>query len=192
MSDTIISAQAWACGDKSCAAQWHQRNFWAYSDGTYSVDEHSDGDHEDCDESDLPSHQEVDASWRDYAAHVAATGLDPLGNYYVSRSVGRREVWHFAFNKSIVGPVLLRAKRGRRVIPGHELPKHVRDYLGLDALARCLTGLSWQELGDAMPGLKAGRWTRHEIEHHAPRKPETIARELRAAARRHLSRKGQA
>ena len=188
----IISTQAWACGDKHCTAQWHQRSFWAYCKGTYSVDEFSDGNHEGCDEADLPSPEEIDANWRDYAAHVAATGSDPLGNYRVSRSVGRREVWYFAFNKSIVGPVLLRARRGRRITPGHELPKHVRDYLGLDPLARCLTGLSWAELEEHVPGLVAGRWTRHEIEYRAPRKPETIARELRAAARRHLSRKGAA
>ncbi len=180
----IIITQAWACGDKDCAAQWHKRNFWAYGDGTYSVDDFSDGDHEDCDESDLPSSEEIDASWRDYAAHVAATGSDPLGNYSVSRSVGRREVWHFAFNKSIVGPVLLRAKRGRRVIHAHELPQHVRDYLGLDKSARILTGLLWEQLQEHIPGLVAGRWTRHVIKHHAPRKPETIARELRVLARR--------
>jgi hypothetical protein len=180
----IIITQAWACGDKECAAQWHQRNFWAYSDGTYSVDEYGDGDHEDCEESDLPSPEDVDASWREYAAHVAATGSDPLGNYNVPRSIYRREVWRFAFGKSIIGPVLLRARRGRRVIPAHELPQHVRDFLGLDAQARRLKGLSWAELEDAMPGIKAGRWTRHEIEYHTPRKPETIARELRAAARR--------
>ena len=175
----IIMTQAWACGDKECAAQWHQRNFWAYSDG----------DHEDCEESDIPSHEEIDASWKEYAAHVAATGTDPLGNYCVPRSIKRREVWFFSFGKSIVGPVLLRARRGRRVIPAHELPQHVRDFLGLDAQARRLEGLSWAELEEHVPGLVAGRWTRHKIEYRAPRKPSTIARELRAAAKRDAAKR---
>jgi hypothetical protein len=186
--DGIICTQAWTCGDKDCPAQWHQRNFWAYSDGSYSVDEYSDGDHEDCEESDIPSQAEIDASWREYAAHVAATEQDPLGNYYIRRERTERQSWAFQFNKSIIGPVLLRARRGRRDVPARELPQHVREFLGLDAQARRLEGLSWDELEASNPGLKAGRWARYTIEHRAPRKPETVARELRAAARRDLSK----
>jgi hypothetical protein len=179
----ILFSQAWACNDKNCAAKWHQRNFWAYSDRTYSVDEYSDGDHEDCEESDIPSPEEIDASWREYAAHVAATGTDPLGNYHIRRERTEPQSWAFQFSNSIVGPVLLRARRGRRDVPSRELPQHVRDFLGLDAQARRLEGLSWDELEASNPGLKAGQWVRYTLEHRAPRKPETVARELRAIAR---------
>lgn len=188
MSD-IICTQAWTCGDKDCAAQWHQRNFWAYSDGTFSVDEYSDGDHETCDESDLPTSATIDASWREYAQHVAATGTDPLGNYYVRSERTERQAWAFRFSRSIVGPVLLQARRGRRVVPSSELPKHVRQYLGLHQDGKRLEGFSnWAEFAAAVDGVKPGCWFRQEIEHKVPRKPETIARELRAAARRHLAR----
>lgn len=187
--EDIICTQAWTCGDKDCRAQWHQRNFWAYSDGTFSVDEYSDGDHEDCDESDLPSHEEIDASWREYAKHVLATGEDPLGNYYVQRESRRDESWFFSFNKSIVGPVLLRARRGRREVPASELPQHVREYLNLDKRGlRLLDFKTWDELAEALPNAVPGQWVKQSIEHRASRKPETIARELRAAALAHLNR----
>lgn len=183
--EDIICTQAWACGDKDCKAQWHQRNFWAYSDGTFSVDEYSDGDHEDCEESDLPTFEEIDASWREYAQHVAATGEDPLGNYYVKRETRRNETWFFSFGKSIVGPVLLRARRGRREVFVSQLPQHVRDYLNLHAHNHRLLDFStWADLEAALPGVKPGRWLKQSIEHRAPRKLETVARELRAAARR--------
>lgn len=184
----IISTQAWACGDKDCRAQWHQRNFWAYSDGTFSVDEYSDGDHETCDESDLPTGEEIDASWCEYAQHVAATGEDPLGNYFVRSARTERQAWAFRFGPSIVGPVLLQARRGRRIVPASELPGHVREYLGLHQDGKRMEGFgSWDEFAAALGGLKPGRWHRDTLEHKAPRKPETIARELRAAARRHLT-----
>ena len=188
MSD-IISTQAWACGDKDCRAQWHQRNFWAYRDGTFSVDEYGDGDHEDCDESDLPTCEEIDASWNEYAQHVAATGEDPLGNYFVRRARTDRQAWAFRFGPSTIGPVLIQARRGRNVVPASELPQHVREYLDLHQDGRRVQGFeSWDDFAAALGGLKPGRWHRNTLEHRAPRNTETIARELRAAARRHIAR----
>lgn len=187
MSD-IICTQAWTCGDKDCAAQWHQRNFWAYSDGSFSVDEYGDGDHEDCDESDLPTNDEINASWREYAQHVVQTGQDPLGNYYVRSQRTERQAWAFRFGPSIVGPVLLQARRGRRVVPASELPEHVRQYLGLHQDGKRMEGFgSWDEFAAALGGLAPGRWHCDTLEHKTPRNPEAIARELRAAVRRHLA-----
>ena len=188
MSD-IISTQAWACGDKNCATQWHQRNFWAYGDDTFSVDEYSDGDHKDCDESDLPTGEEIDASWREYAQYVIATGADPLNNYYVRSTRIERQAWAFRFGPSIIGPVLLQARRGRKVMPASELPPHVREYLGLHQDNKRMEGFgSWDEFAAALGGLKPGRWHRDTLEHRTFRNPEAIARARRVAASRHLAR----
>lgn len=187
----IICTQAWACGDKDCRAQWHQRNFWAYSDGSYGVDEYSDGDHEDCEESDIPSQAEIEASWREYAQHVAATGEDPLGTYFVLRERAERQIWQFRFRNSIVGPVLQCAKRGGKVYCSTELPQHVRDYLTLHRDGRRIAGYaSWDEFCEAVPNVKQGQWLRQTIEHRTTRNPATIARELRASAARDLRGKG--
>lgn len=187
MSD-IICTQAWTCGDKDCAAQWHVRNFWAYGDGTYSVDEYSDGDHEDCDIEDIPSPEEISASWRDYAQHVAETGEDPIGNYYVRRHRTERQAWQFCFGNSIIGPVLLRARRGRRRVLAADLPLHVREYLNLHRDGRRLMDFAtWEDFAAGLPDVKPGKWVHHKIEHRIARSPKTIARELRTAARKHLA-----
>lgn len=183
--DDIIATQAWACGDKTCAAQWHQRDFWAYGDGTFSVDEYGDGNHDDCDEADLPTPEEVDASWRAYAQHVVKYGEDPLGEYFVRRHRTERQAWAFRFANSIAGPVLLQARRGRRPVPVSALPPHVRQYLNLHSDGRRLLDFStWDDVVKAVGNIKPGQWLRQTINHKAPRKTETVARELRALARR--------
>ena len=184
--EDIIASQAWTCGDKDCAAQWHVRNFWVYDDGTYSVDEFSDGDHEGCDEADIPTPEEISASWREYALHVAETGRDPLDNYFVRTHRVREQHWSFCFGPSIVGPVLLRALHGRRRVLGLDLPFHVREYLNLHRDGRRLLDFSTGEEFAQGADVKPGKWTHHKITYRQPRAPETIAREKRAAARRHL------
>lgn len=180
--DDIIATQPWTDG-----SGWHQRSFWVYSGGTYTVDEYTDGDHEDCDESDIPSADEIDAAWREYSQHVAQTGEDPLHEYLVRRERKLREVWGFQFNTSIVGPVLLAARRGRTVVPAAEIPDHVRAFLGLrDDSRRLGCAETWAEFAELVPGVKPRVWLRQEIEHKVPRAPKTVTRELRAVARRWL------
>lgn len=183
----IICTQAWTCGDKDCTAQWHVRNFWAYGDGTYSVDEYSDGDHEGCDIEDIPSPEEISASWREYAQHVAETGEDPLSNYYVRRHQTKQQSWSFCFGNSIVGPVLLRALHGRRRVLGLDLPFHIREFLNLHRDGRRLLDFAtWEDFTAGAPDIKPGKWVHYKIDYRQPRNPETIVRELRNAARRHL------
>ena len=183
--DDIMFSVAWECGDKGCPVQWHKANYWINSDGTYTVDNYSDGDHDPVEESELPTLDEVNRSWREYARHVYKTGEDPLGDYFVKRSVKTKESWQFKFNVSILGPVLVAARFGRRRILPTELPDHVKRYLNLDKGARKLGDFTgWAELEAAVPGVKPMHWQSFEIEHDKPRRPKTVARELKGAARR--------
>jgi hypothetical protein len=181
--DDIYMSIPYACGESDCPAQWHIMHVWHYDDGTWSQCD-ADGNHDPIDESDVPTLAEHDAAWLDYARHVAATGTDPLGNYYVRRTVKRREAWRFAFARSIAGAVLLRARRGGRDVSPCDLPAHVRVYLALADNGRTLA-VSVDELKAANVPVN-GRWHRATLEHETPRPAARVAAELRRAARRHI------
>lgn len=189
MSDILFSV-AWECGDRDCRVQWHKANYWTTEEGGYSVDNYSDGDHDDIDETDLPSMLVVDRSWREYAEYVARSGEDPLGEYMVKRSVKIRERWQFRFVNSIVGPKLLDARHaGQSYVPNNLLPEHVRSYLALDKNRRIADFADWKAFEEAVPGVQPMRWTTIQIEHDRPRNPEAMSRELKRLARRQLKQK---
>ena len=187
MCDVLFSV-AWECGDKDCKVQWHKSNYWIDTDG-YTVDTYGDGDHESIEECDLPSMEEVDRSWRNYAAYVARTGTDPLQEYFVKHVVRVRERWHFRFNDSIVGPVLLGARRAGRSYSWRTLPDHVKRYLHIKDSPRIHDFESWQAFVDVVPRVRPKTWLVFSIEHDWPRNPAIVSRDLRRLARRRIKSK---
>ena len=106
MTDTIIMSLPDACHDKDCPHAFHIRHIWMYDDGTFSECD-SDGNHDDIDADDVPSLEEYEAAWAEYARHVIATGDDCLGEYMVERTVTQKQRWQFKFSRSILGVVLV-------------------------------------------------------------------------------------
>jgi len=114
---------------------WYQKNYWIQEDGTYTVDEYSDGDHEDVEESDVPTYEEVEKAEEAYRVYVHETGEDPLYlyEYRVKHSYKRKVRYTAEFRQSIGGAILCRWKRGRGAwsVGTQPAPKLLADYLGL-------------------------------------------------------------
>ena len=96
---TIIVEMPWHCGEQDCPVGWHKANYWFNEDGGggYTVDSYADGDHEEVD--DVPLPEEVEKAWKSYARYVAETGEDPLGAYYVKRTMKEEREY-----KAVVSP----------------------------------------------------------------------------------------
>ena len=193
MTADIIFSMPWNCGESDCTApgHWHKASYWFYDDResppSYSVDEFSDGDHEDVDEADLPSPEAQIAAWREYYRHVAATGEDPLAEFMVKTVTRRHERWQFRLNGSIIGPVLITDRHAGRLYAGRELPEHVRRYLNLDKAGRKLQDFAnWAALAEAVPEVKPLRWLTAHIDHDTPRPAARVSAELRRLARKAL------
>ena len=182
MADIYMSLPE-ACGESDCPVGWHIRHIWTYADGTWSESD-ADGNHDSLDKEDVPTVEQHDAAWLDYARYVAAAGSDPLNNYYIRRTVKRREAWRFRLRRSIVGAVLVQAARSRKEVRFYQIPNHVRRYLNLQGTTRTL-GDSVDDLTTAGVPLDC-RWYRATIEHETPRPAARVAAELRRAARRHI------
>jgi hypothetical protein len=189
MSD-IFLVQPWSEEDR-----WHKRSFWIYDDGTYSVDSFSDGDHEDCDEEDLPSWDELDTDWREYHQFVASTGEDPLNEFMVRRERSVQQVWFASFAQYLGGVCVTRLQHaGRRYSRFHEIPQPVCDYLMLEQTGNpslLRMDITWTELTKAL-GRDPGRALhRMEIARRIPRPAPVVVRELKAAARKALAYKSK-
>jgi len=184
----IYFEQPWNCGGEdncTAAGHWHKRTYWV-GNGEYTCDEYSDGDHDVVEADEMPTLAEVEASWCEYAEWVVDNAQDPLGNYYVRRSVKTEELWYFRFSHGINGPVLHAARRRDKQVSFGKLPDHVRQYLNLTPRGRLDDFLDWESFEKAVPGVKPLRWFPVKIEWDKPRTPTIIRFELRRAARRHL------
>ena len=188
----IICTVPWTCGfDDECPVGWHLTHYWMNDDGSYSsCDE--DGNHEPCSEADLPDSEEYDRAWREYAAYVAETGLDPLGEFSVKRTVRVRERWD-AVIAPIIGGVIARKIRhaGRLYTNADDLPDHARLWFNINPGDHRMrlrdfdgAGLGMPELQRVCPDVRPGCWTTFYIERDKPRSSAAVARELRAAARK--------
>lgn len=186
--EDIICTVPWACGENDCPVGWHLHHYWIYDDGTYSVCD-SDGNHDPCDEEDVPTSEQVCEAWLDYSRHVAATGEDPLCEFGVPRATKRKERYTAAFRKSILGASLAAVRRGNKTLPLHDLPERVTQYLDVEgAGGRLCYREGWDALL-AIPEVKLYRGTARvafTLEHDVPRPEATVAAELRRAARRHI------
>jgi hypothetical protein len=191
----IIATVAWNCGEHDCPVGWHTSNYWLDDDGTYSVDNYSDGDHEGCDASDVPTIEEQEAAWLEYSRHVAATGCDPLGEFNVPRTTKRKERYAAAFRLSINGAALVAVRRAGKVVPLRELPQRVADYLEVERLNGAGGNLrfrgGWQEL-IKIDSVKVYRGTARvtfTLDHEEPRAEAAVEADLRRAANRRLRKK---
>lgn len=122
----------------------------------------------------------VRQGWREYAAHVAQTGDDPLCNYFVSGS--RDERWQFRATDSIVGIKIVVRRNSRGAwLRLSDTPEYVQTYFeGIETfknvadLRTCGYVERWKRNGTGVVRLKA------------PRSPATIKRQLITLARKHM------
>ena len=200
----IVSTMAWCCGfEDGCKVGWHMSNYWIDSDGTYTVDRYADGDHEGIDEEELPTPDDIDKSWREYAAYVSASGLDPLGNYTVKRTTKKKERYTATFkHMTWAGVVLCEVKRRGEKLVLRDLPERVAEYLWVErkdeSSAWIFNGGDWAyftslDCVKALP-VKKGvimpeAVVTFTLEYDCPRPAATVTAELRRIARRHIAEK---
>lgn len=128
----ILMQIPWQCGDSDCTAdgQWHRASYWSTEDG-YSLDEFTDGDHEDIAADQIPNGEEFDRAWETYARWVLSHGRDPLGEYFVRRTIAEEQTWYFGVTNTIAGLMLVSARHRRKKYQPGELPDRIREYLNL-------------------------------------------------------------
>jgi hypothetical protein len=132
----IITSIPWNCGNSDgCNVGWHKSTYWIDDEVETgcTFDEYSDGDHDQCQQSDLPTPEDEQTAWDKYRQHVAATGNDPLGEYGVETTTKTSQTWEVAFRNSIGGVLCCWGRRNRRGphVRPDDLPDQVRDYLCL-------------------------------------------------------------
>ena len=170
---------------------WHKQFVWCHDDpeNPYTISD-EDGDHESVDGADLPSFEEHDKAWLEYARWVLKHGEDPLANYTVKVSHAVRERWQIQVNDSVAGPILLAARRDKHTYrTAASLPPRMREFLNLKRM-RLADFKTWAELEAAQPGIKQGKWWTIYLDAFQMRAAQSIARELRKAARRHIREVG--
>lgn len=164
---------------------WTQNFIWGYDDGTYTICDEC-GDHEPLEASDVPSDEEFSRLWREYSQWVLDTGRDPLGEFNVRHTRKVKERWFLRIGKTLVGPRLLAARRGKTIYQPGEIPEHLRSFLNLTADFRLGDFKFWEDLIKLEPTIKPWKWWACQLEQDQPRPDAAIARELRKAAREHL------
>lgn len=202
--DDIIRTVPWNRDDKDRKAQWHLTHYWHYDDGSFSECD-TDGNHEDVDESDVPTPEEAEQAWCDYYRHVASTGHDPLREFVLPVQKKKKRAWQ-ARIRSWIGntehglKVTGVRRRGRGPwLRVSDAPPEVREYLGIKDRHDCIDSHhSFQQLlDDEVPLVMHGKieaWLTFEVE-EAPRpwtEERTIAWLKRKARQTLKSRRNQA
>lgn len=198
--EEIICTIPWHCGERGCPVGWHKANYWICSDGTISVDNYTDGDHDPCEEGEIPDYDQVSKAWLDYARDVVETGADPLCEYNVKYSIEREQVWQAMFRNSILGCVCSGVRKNGRGawIKPQDAPEEVRDYLCLEPYSD--TGSGPLVFKEGMEQLKQYVAEDHHpvqrdryalkfkfpVTINTPRPESAVRRDIIAAARRHL------
>jgi hypothetical protein len=140
----IIDSVPWCCDWKDgCKQGWHLCHYWI-SDSGYTYDQFADGDHEEIEEADLPTHEESQKAWRKYYRYVFEHGTDPIGQFAVQPMQGKIEFWYvFAYENKrgvYVGRVQKRKDDGSReksMDPSFRLvPDELRAYMLCDKEGR--------------------------------------------------------
>ena len=143
--EEIILQMPWQCGDNDCKAPggWHMASYWTHPPyyvpeeegedapvASYTVDEFTDGDHEDIEEDDLPSVEKAEAAQDEYLRWVAEHGEDPLGQVYVAPRTPEERQWQLLFRRGIGHTYFFGGRPRARgpMLPPEELPEHVREY----------------------------------------------------------------
>ena len=196
----IIMSIPWHCGNSDgCSVGWHRATYWIDDEVEtgYTCDNYTDGDHDPVDKDDLPTPEDEQTAWGEYQQHVAATGDDPLGEYWVATTTTATQTWEIAFRNSIGGVICCWGRRNRRGphVRADDLPEQVRDYLGLvrrGGEARNYyypEGMKRLKLDVAEEGCRVIRDRSHfrfilKVEVSTPRTESAIRRDLVAAARK--------
>jgi hypothetical protein len=121
--EDIVCSCPYYCDD---CDKWHITHYWAYDDGTYSECD-SDGNHDGCDEEDVPTFEECDDAWCDYSKHVLETGEDELSAFTIYRE---KEVTFVAVLADEADGIIVKEIRSKRhrYKPGRA-PKAAQEYL---------------------------------------------------------------
>ena len=144
MAEDIICTVPEACGDKDCKYHFHLAHYWAYDDGTFSVCD-TDGNHESCEESDVPNAEQECRLWLEYYEYVASTGHDPCNEFRLPVDRKKPHQWQArvrnwigasAHGLKVTG--VRRRGRGPWIDP-HEATKEVQEYLFLGGNAALAT-----------------------------------------------------
>ena len=188
---------------------WRLSVYCVRSDTNVLVCVDENGDQWELDWEDLPSVEAGGEAWTEYHAHVLETGTDPLGEFYAGQPMREeKQRWSFEISKGICGPTVRYSRRGRgpRLV-WHQLPQTIADWLGLMHWSETskaqvrrphLSGWdSWEEFIEAVrtDDQTTITSTRRGVTRitaliavDVPRSANTIAKELRAEARKTLRR----
>lgn len=187
---------------------WHLGNYWIDSscETGYTYDAYSEGDHEEVEESELPSGEAYQAAWDEYYEYTAETGDDPLGEYFaIPRKYKQRQRWTLKIAEGIAGLYLRAARRGRGPwMVARDLPLPVAEFLCLtewgtqNPRIKNKLDVPWKRIATmadechefklTSKKMGVGRFT-GVIEVEIPRKASAIQRDVKRKARRTL-RKG--
>lgn len=202
--EQLLMQMPWYCEDHG----WHLSTYWTAADGGYTLDEFTDGDHEEVKE--VPTTEEYEKAWEAYARDVLLTGEDRLGIYRVEYFRKGKQVWQIRVKNSILGLIVTKARRGCRgpwLDATALLPQAVLDFLNarpsrggklvigdFDDMVTFRRALERDEATRVMRtvyggGVVASGLTfRLKLEATEERSPEAIRRAIRRQARKDLSR----
>lgn len=188
----IISSSAERDDDRDGKAVWYTLHLWIYGGGkrhTYSICD-SDGSHKSCAKREADQFcRDERQSWLDYAAYVAETGEDPLGNYHVDRETRVDETWTTTLQTWIGSRKLgLRIKSVKRKgdktdTPNQFLPEYVREYLEMKrkgGISYCEGIHSFDEVCPTGDDKLTGRGTTRKITFTLDRRIPFPAAQIRA------------
>lgn len=193
--EDIICTVPEPCGDKDCPQQYHLAHYWAYDDGTYTVCD-VDGDHTDCEQSDVPTAEHEEQLWINYYEYVARTGDDPVHEFRLPTEHKKKRKWQARVRRWLGD-----SKHGLKVtgvrrrgvglwFPIGNAPQEVRDYLQIQH-KDCIEGFHSfgqlrREAIDCELRIKTDMeiWIRFEVEEApAPWSAKRIKAYLRKTAR---------
>lgn len=199
----VLFSMPWQCGDGDCEYQWHKSTYWMDTTAStgYTVDNYSDGDHDEVQEEEVPKTEDVYSAWYSYDKYVASEGVDPLGDYNVEFTTSRQQTWQVAFRNSILGCVCIGGRRNSRGgwHKAEDLPWELQSYLALERFSESGRGSlvypeGLENLKDAVlnEGLAIQRHKTQfrftvKIDVYSSRSDLAIARDLKALARRRLA-----
>lgn len=186
--EDIICSKPWWCDEHG----WHKSSWWIYNDGTYSLDEFSDGDHEDCDEEEVPTSQELDEAWADYGLWCLNHGEDPLNEFCINKTYAKKRVWVIDVRNWIgaksLGLKVVGAKSGGKYYRVNEFPQYLHEYLLLGSTGNIDGVYTFDQLNELLPRVGKNKY-RVELEEKIPYSESTVKRNLRKKVRRYLRMK---
>jgi hypothetical protein len=199
----VITQIPWYCDDKDCPHKWHLGTFWTNDDEEdikdgcpYTYDSFSDGDHEP--EESMPSWEEENQAWIEYAEWVVENAEDPLGQYMVKRTIRSKRYYEVEYKPTVAGAMAVRFRRGHRGKwePIDNVPKDIKMFFLIEKRNRvpyCDEYKSFNDFIVYLTGAENAENTRRTkkgvivggtVEDDQQRKESAYKRDLLRAARR--------